>query len=54
MNRPQLVAYRRAIRERRELSEQLASALDHLRALERRMNELGAEIDASVDEIEQD
>src|SRR5262249_50216332 len=54
LNRPQLVAYRRAIRERRELSEQLASALDHMRALERRMNELGAEIDASVDEIEQD
>lgn len=54
LNRPQLVAYRRAIRERRELSEQLASALDRMRALERRMNELGAQIDASVDEIEQD
>ncbi|MFO0756736.1 MAG: HNH endonuclease [Byssovorax sp.] len=54
LNRPQLVAYRRALRERRALSEQLGSAIDRMRALERRMNELGAEIDATVGEIDQD
>jgi hypothetical protein len=54
LNRPQLIAYRRGLRERRLLREELAAAHDHMRALERRMEELSSAIDAAADDIERD
>jgi hypothetical protein len=54
LNRPQLVAYRRASRAKRELAGQLAAALDRMRALERRMDDLSTAIDSAADEIDRD
>jgi hypothetical protein len=51
LNRPQLIAYRDGLRARERLREELAAALDHVRALEHRMNELGTVIDAAADDL---
>lgn len=54
LNRPQLVAYRSGRRATQKLREELAVALDHVRALEQRVNELGMAIDTAADRIEGD
>ena len=52
LNRPQLVAYRRGLRERQLLRADLMRAMGRARALEQRVNELGLAIDAAADEME--
>ncbi len=52
LNRTQLVAYRRGLRARQKLREELAAALELVRALEQRMNALDASIDAATDDLE--
>ncbi len=54
LNRPQLVAYRGALRARQKLREELTAAREQVRALEHRMNELGTAIDAAADDLEGD
>lgn len=54
LNRPQLVAYRSERRARRKVREELAAMMDHVRALEQRVNDLGAAIDTAADGIEGD
>jgi hypothetical protein len=52
LNRPPLVAYRRAAHDRRELHEQLENSMRRARELERRVNDLGRTIDAAADDLE--
>ncbi len=52
LNRTQLVAYRRGLRARQKLREELAAALELVHALEHRMNALDASIDAATDDLE--
>jgi hypothetical protein len=52
LNRPPLIAYRSGLHARRKLQEELAAMMDHVRALEQRVNELGTAIDAVADDIE--
>jgi len=54
LNRPQLIAHRVGLGERRKLRAELAAVLEHARALEQRVNELGTDIDVAADELEND
>ncbi|MEO7330346.1 MAG: HNH endonuclease signature motif containing protein [Minicystis sp.] len=54
LNRTQLVAYRRGLRARQKLREELAAALQLVHALEHRMNALDASIDDATDDLERD
>jgi hypothetical protein len=54
LNRPQLMAYRRGLRESQRLHEELAAALARVDALERRMNALDGAIEAATEDLERD
>jgi hypothetical protein len=54
LNRAQLIAYRDGLRLRQTLRDELAAALDRVRALERRMTEQDTAIAVAADDLEGD
>jgi hypothetical protein len=54
LNRPQLIAYRRTIRAQQDMADQLATALDRMRTMDQRLDELSETIDGLADEIDRE